>query len=121
MHDGPECRTTEADCPLPVPEDPPGPKVPPPSRSSRSQGATTAQPISRPVEADASPSNDYVEKEGQDVLEQEDDNEYPRGFKLAALTSALMLATFMVALDTNIIGEQTLGCFYTSTLSYTWT
>ena len=91
------------------------PQLSSPSPVQSTDGFTAAQPISRPAEADASPSNDYGEKEGEDVLEQEDDNEYPRGFKLAALTTALMLATFMVALDTNVIGEQDAAC---STLLY---
>lgn len=41
------------------------------------------------------------------VEEEEQNEEYPHGTKLFALTTALMLATFMVALDTNVIGKST--------------
>ena len=37
----------------------------------------------------------------------EDESNYPHGFTLIALTIALMISTFMVALDTNVIGRHT--------------
>ena len=48
--------------------------------------------------------------------EEDDKNDYPHGFKLVTLTVALMFATFMVALDTNVIGEDMLFSFFHTTL-----
>lgn len=71
------------------------------SRRKSAVGSTEGKEKPNTVEADGSRSN------GVEELEEELSNEYPHGWKLAALTMALMLATFMVALDTNVIGEQT--------------
>ena len=63
----------------------------------------------------------YVEKPGEDVAEEkhadggsgegaddeaEDETKYPGGFALAILTFGLCMATFVVALDNTIIGEE---------------
>lgn len=75
---------------------------PVPLRSRRMSAVGSTEGKEKPnTVADGSKSN------GVEELEEEHSNEYPRGWKLAALTMALMLATFMVALDTNVIGEQT--------------
>jgi hypothetical protein len=43
----------------------------------------------------------------EELLEEEEaESTYPKGLKLVTLTIALMLSTFMAALDTNVVGKR---------------
>ena len=48
----------------------------------------------------------------EEETEAEVQSKYPHGFILVGLTIALMIAVFMVALDTNIIGEHKVLLYY---------
>ena len=56
--------------------------------------------------AKGDPITDTPSSKEEPTPAENDEKQYPEGFKLVLLTMALMLAIFMIALDTNIVGKH---------------